>query len=204
MKYIDFYRHFKNYPIIQLADVKNIESNFDHRRLYEWQKKGYLKRIINNFYIFSDKKLSEFEMNFISNQLYQPSYLSLEYALRFYNLIPEMVFLYTCVTTKKTKQVKTAIGNFDYKSIKENLFFGYKLIQKNNLSFKIAEPEKALLDLLYLRSDLGNKEAIYELRISKEIFQEIINQKKLNNYLKRFDSKKLAKKVKLINNYVKS
>ncbi len=204
MKYIDFYRHFKDYPIIQLADVKNIESTFDHRRLYEWQKKGYLKKIINNFYIFSDKKLSEFEMNFISNQLYQPSYLSLEYALRFYNLIPEMVFLYTCVTTKKTKRIKTIIGNFDYRSIKENLFFGYKLIRNDKISFKIAEPEKALLDFLYFRSDIKNKKDIYELRINKEIFQEIIDQKKLNKYLKKFNSKKLTNKIKLINNYVKS
>ena len=40
MKYIDFYNKFKDYPLICLSDIKNIESDFDHRRLYEWQKKG--------------------------------------------------------------------------------------------------------------------------------------------------------------------
>ncbi|MBT4277172.1 hypothetical protein HOD96_00270 [Candidatus Falkowbacteria bacterium] len=204
MKYIDFYQHFKDYPIIQLADVKNIESDFDHRRLYEWQKKGYLKRVTNNFYIFADKKLSDFEMNFVANKLYQPSYLSLEYALGFYSLIPEIVFLHTCITTKKTKQITSSIGNFSYRSIKKELFFGYKLVQKDNMFLKIADPEKALLDFLYLRSDIKNKNDVYELRINKDVFKEIINHEKINNYLKKFNSKQLIKKIKIVNNYVKS
>jgi len=204
MKYIDFYRHFNSYPVVQLADVKNIESDFDHRRLYEWQKKGYLNKVISNYYVFVDKKLSDFEMNFIANKLYQPSYLSLEYALRFYNLIPETVFLYTCVTTKKTRQIKSKIGNFSYRSVKEKLFFGYQIMREGNFSFKIAEPEKALLDFLYLRSDIKNEDDVYELRINKEVFREIIDQKKIDNYLQKFNSEQLIKKMKLVSKYVKS
>ncbi len=204
MKYIDFYNHFKEYPIIHLSDIKNVESDFDHRRLYEWQKKHYLKKVANNFYIFADKQLSDFEMNFISNKLYEPSYLSFEYALSYYNLIPETVFLYTSVTTRKTRIIKSEIGNFAYRNIKTGLFFGYRLVKNEKISFKIADPEKALLDFLYFRSDIINENDIYELRISKETFKEIMNYNKLNNYLKKFGSKKLDQKIKLINAYVKS
>ncbi|HFC76669.1 MAG TPA: hypothetical protein ENJ27_00340 [Candidatus Moranbacteria bacterium] len=204
MKYINFYRQFKDFPIVHLSDIKNIEADFDHRRLYEWQKKGYLKKVMNEYYVFADKNLSDFEMGFIANQLRQPSYLSLEYALRFYGLIPETVFMYTCITTKKTRQIKSEIGNFSYRSIKEKLFFGYKIIREENFSYKIAEPEKALLDFLYLRSDIDDKDSIYELRINKEIFEEIIDQKKMEKYLQRFNSKRLTKKIKLVNKYVKS
>ena len=204
MKYIDFYNHFKEYPIIHLSDIKNAESDFDHRRLYEWQKKHYLKKVANNFYIFADKQLSDFEMNFISNKLYEPSYLSFEYSLSYYDLIPETVFLYTSVTTKKTRIIKSEIGNFSYRNIKTELFFGYRLIKNEKISFKIADPEKALLDFLYFRSDIVNKNDVYELRLNKEVFKETIGCGKLNNYLRKFNSKKITQKIKLINAYVGS
>jgi len=121
MKYIEFQNQFKNHPIIHLSDIKNVEPDFDHRRLYEWQKKGYLKKVINNFYVFANKDLSEAESNFIANKLIEPSYLSMEYALNYYSLIPEIVFLRTSVTSRKTKSFNTAIGNFSYQKVKNDL-----------------------------------------------------------------------------------
>lgn len=200
MKYIEFCNKFKNYPLIRISDIKNAESDFDHRRLYEWQKKGYLEKVANSFYIFTDKNFTDHEVNFIANKLYEPSYLSLEYALNYYSLIPEVVFWRTSVTSKKTKNVISKLGNFSYRKIKKELFFGYKLVEENRISFKIAEPEKAMLDFLYLRSDLNDKDAIEELRINKERYNEIINKEKLNKYLEVFDSKILVEKIKILNN----
>jgi len=204
MKYIEFYKKFSKYPIISLADIKNSDPDFDHRRLYEWQQKEYIKKITNNFYIFADKKVNDFEMNFISNKLYEPSYLSMEYALNFYSLIPEFVFGRTSVTTKKTKIINTGIANFSYQSIKKELFFGYKLINKNKLIYKIAELEKAILDFFYLRKDINNENDIYELRINKDIFKEEVSQEKLDKYLQVFNSTTLSKKIKLLNKHVNS
>ncbi|MBA3047016.1 hypothetical protein KKC83_01985 [Patescibacteria group bacterium] len=202
MKYIEFQNQFKNHPIIHLSDIKNVEPDFDHRRLYEWQKKGYLKKVINNFYVFANKDLSEAESNFIANKLIEPSYLSMEYALNYYSLIPEIVFLRTSVTSRKTKSFNTAIGNFSYQKVKNDLFFGYKIVNINSASFKIAEPEKALLDFLYLRKNLAAVDDFYELRINKEIYKEIISQIKLKDYLKAFNSKTLIKRVKILNNFL--
>ncbi len=199
MKYINFYNQFKDYLVITLIDVKNIYPDFDHRRLYEWQKKGYIKKIVNNFYVFTDKEFNEADLNFIANKLYEPSYLSMEYALNYYSLIPEIVFWRTSVTSRKTKRVETSIGNFYYQKIKSNLLFGYKLIKIDKAAFKIAEPEKALLDFLYLRKDIKDADGLRELRLNEEIYQEIINQKKLNSYLKMFNSKKLNKKITILN-----
>ncbi|RLC35942.1 hypothetical protein DRH27_06030 [Candidatus Falkowbacteria bacterium] len=203
MKYIEFQRKFKNYPIISLIDVRTIFPDFDHRRFYEWQKKGYIKKVINNFYIFSDKELSDSEMNFIANKLYEPSYLSLEYALNYYSLIPEVVFLRTSVTTKKTKKIQSEINNFSYQKIKKDIFFGYKIIKAGNISYKIAEPEKAILDFFYLRKDINTSEDIYELRVNKISFKETVSQKKLREYLKIYNSKKLKQKLKILNNLMK-
>jgi len=204
MKYINFYKNFSTYPLINLRDIQNFDSKFDNRRLYEWQNKGYIKKIINNFYVFSDKSFQDNEINFIANRLYQPSYLSLEYALNYYGLIPEIVFLRTSISSRKTKLIKTSIiSNFKYQTIKPKLFFGYKLINQNNITFKIAETEKALLDLFYLRLDLKTEDDFYEMRFNKEEFKKNINTKKLFNYLNIFNSTSLNQRINKLINFLK-
>lgn len=203
MKYLDFHNNFANRLLIDVREVKNVFSDFESRRFYEWQKKGYIKKLSKLFYIFTDKKIDETEVNFIANKLFEPSYISLEYALRYYNLIPETVYLVTSITTRKTKLFKTPVSNFQYRSIKENLFFGYKIIETAGLPFKIAEPEKALLDFLYLRSDIKNEDDIDELRINKEVFREIIKKEKIEKYAEVFDSKVLFRKIIKIYNKMK-
>lgn len=199
MKYIDFQNTFNNRVLIDVREVKTVFPDFDSRRFYEWQKNGYIKKLTKLFYIFADKRITENETCFIANRLSEPSYLSLEYALRYYNLIPETVYLLTSVTTRKTKSVSTPISNFSYRVIKENLFFGYKIINTDGVSFKMAEPEKALLDLLYLRSDIKNKNDFAELRINQDVFRELIDMEKLRQYALAFGSKTLLQKIKNIN-----
>jgi len=195
MKYIDFNNAFKNRLLIDVREVRQIFPDFESRRFYEWQKKGYIKKLSKLFYVFSDRNINEAENNFIANKLFEPSYISLESALRYYNLIPEVVFLTTSVTTRKTKLLKTPIGDFQYRKVKEKLFFGYRIINAGQIAYKIADPEKALLDFLYLRSDIKSEGDIFELRINGESYREIIDQNKLKQYLGVFNSKALNKKI---------
>lgn len=199
MKYVDFQKAFSKRVLIDVREVKSVFPDFESRRFYEWQKKGYITKITKLFYVFTDKKASEAEICFIANKLLEPSYISLEYALRYYNLIPEIVYLITSVGSRKTKMIKSSTGNFSYRVIKESLFFGYKIIEIGGVSFKIAEPEKALLDFLYLRSDIRNEDDIEELRINWDVFHEIIDPEKLAEYAKAFNSKVLFQKIIKIN-----
>ncbi len=203
MKYIDFFNKFKDFLIIDLNNIKTVFPDFNSRRLYEWQKTNKLKKIKNGSYVFSDKNFDESEVNFISNRLREPSYISLEYALSYYGLIPETVFVRTSITTKKTTFVKSVIGNFNYRSIKENLFFGYVMTGRGNSQFKIAEPEKALLDFLYLRADIKNLADIESLRLNKERYIEIISEEKLSTYLEQFKSLTLNRKIKILKDNIK-
>jgi len=195
MKYIDFNNAFKNRLLIDVREVRQIFPDFESRRFYEWQKKGYIKKLSRLFYVFSDRNINEAENNFIANKLLEPSYISLESALRYYNLIPEVVFLTTSVTTRKTKLLKTPIGDFQYRKVKEKLFFGYRIINAGQIAYKIADPEKALLDFLYLRSDIKSEGDIFELRINGESYREVIDQNKLKQYMEVFNSKALNKKI---------
>lgn len=202
MKYIDFVDKFKDYPVINISDIKTVFPDFSNRRIYEWQKAGYVKKITRGFYVLTNLNMNNVEICFVANKLREPSYISMEYALNYYSLIPEAVFLFTSITTKKTLLFETFIGNFNYQSVKNSLFFGYVLKGPEKLKYKIAEPEKAILDFLYLRSDIKNENDIEELRINVDVFNEIIDQKKLREYLAIFQSATLIKKVALLNKYI--
>lgn len=77
--------------------------------------------------------------------------MSTEYALGFYDLIPEKVEDVTSITTKKTAKFTNAFGTFLYQHVKTDLFFGFTQIEdENGFPVLIAEPEKAMLDFIYL------------------------------------------------------
>lgn len=198
MKYIDFLEKFGDFPLIDLANIRNASTDFRPRQLYEWQKRNKLTKIKNGFYVWAGKDLTEDDFRFISNKLVSPSYLSLEYALSYYSLIPEMVYLRTNITSKKTAMVNSPMGNFSYRSVKENLFFGYVIKGQGKIKFKIAEPEKALLDFLYLRTDIKDTDDIESLRLNSDIYREIVSEEKLNTYCQKFNSLILNKKIKVL------
>ncbi len=197
MSFFEFQNTFVKHPVISILEIKKYFSNFDNNALTRWQKKGYIRKIRNGFYRLSKPKITTVEeLFFTANRIYWPSYISLHSALRWYDFIPEEVFSITSVTTKKTQQFETVDGTFKYQNFKKNLFFGYKL-EKNNKGyyFKMATPEKALLDFLYLNPHLKTEDDIFELRLNAFEIQEKVNLKVLDAYLSLFDSKALNKRV---------
>jgi hypothetical protein len=104
------------------------------------------------------------------------------------------VYSLTSITTRKTRTIDTQAGNFRYRALKEGLFFGYRIVENGGVAFKIAEPEKALLDLLYLRSDIRDRDDIEGLRINKETFSGAIDEAKMEKYVGYFHSRVLSKK----------
>jgi len=197
MRYLEFNEALKIFPLFSIKDIKKCFPDFDHRRLVEWQDKGYINNIRRGYYKFSGLKTDEKYLYYAANSMYNPSYVSMESALSYYALIPEGVFIVTSVTTRNTANHGTSIGTFNYKHIKNNLFFGYKLIQEQDWTYKIAEPEKAILDFLYFNS-IQSLEDIEGLRINTDQMGEYFDFEKLRKYQKIFDSSVVNKRVNLL------
>ena len=85
----------------------------------------------------------------IANLLYRPSYISFTFALSYYHIIPEMVYPITSATTRTTATFTVLEKQFIYHRIKRAAFTGYTAERVNQLNVWIAEPEKALVDMLY-------------------------------------------------------
>ena len=92
--------------------------------------------------------------------IYGPSYLSFDYVLAYYSIIPEAVYkTYTCATfgKKKKKKYKNIFGNYIYRDIPKEVYsYGVKLIEDGSYSYQIALPEKALCDKLYTISPVSS------------------------------------------------
>ena len=204
MNFIVFKKLMQPFQIFSINDIKKFDSNFDSRRLYEWQEKEYLKKIANRWYVLDDKTIDENMLFYTANKIYKPSYVSFHTALSFYGLIPEGVFSITSATTVKTNTLHTRVGTFVYHHIKPSLFFGYKLLKINDFEVIIAEMEKCILDFFYINSPYKNIDDFKELRINKHIFNENINKSKFYTYLSHFQTITLEKRVNLFFKFIEN
>lgn len=204
MKYLKLEKLLKNFVVFSLNDIRKFEKLFDRRRLTEWQKKGYIKKIVKGYYVFSDIDINESLLFLIANKIFKPSYVSFESALSYYNFIPESIYAVTSANSRNTYTFSTYYGEFIYRKIKPNLMFGYKIINHKNYFFSIAEPEKAILDFLYIRKDLTSEGDFEEMRIDKEMFFENINLKKFEDYLRCFKSPTLIRRARKLIKSVKN
>jgi len=202
MNYIKLRDSLKDFTVFSLHDILQVDPAFHRRRLNDWQNKEYIKKVIKGFYIFSDLALNENVLFEIANKIYKPSYISLESALSYYDLIPESTYGVTSVSTRRTYKFTTSTAEFSYKTIRLDLYFGYFIQAYNQKSFKIAFPEKAILDYLYLNPHLKNEKDFESLRVNPGIFFEKIDTKKLMDQLKIFSQKSLRDRVSRFLDYL--
>lgn len=189
MKYSEFRQRIRS-PLFTSQDVRLAGGRVFAYQLSLWQKQGYLVKLRNGIYLFTDEKNNLIPEE-VGGALYGPSYVSLEKALSIYGLIPEMVYSITLVTPKPTRRYKTKAGNFIFRQVKPSLFFGYRQQQGRSRAYLLAEPEKALLDLLYLNR-IKDASGLGALRINWRTARELINKDKFKKYLAKYSSKAMA------------
>ncbi len=204
MNFIEFKNGLGEFTLFSLSDMRALDKKFCRRRLTEWQKKGYIQKVVRGYYYFTDLEIDENALFEIANKIYSPSYVSFEMALSYYGLIPESVYGITSVSTKKTYSFKTSIAEFSYKSIHPYLFWGYEIKSKGTKTFKIASPEKAVLDYFYINPSIKTQNEFESLRFDKDTFFGIIKLKKLRAYLGKFNRKTLKKRVKTFLEFLKN
>lgn len=124
MRYEIFRHWFLPKKIINTREVCLVFPEFDRRRLFEWQRKGHIRKIINGYYVFSEIDIDEWLLMRLAKVMYAHSYISLETALRYYGLIPEAVYQITSCSTGKTKLFNTPVASFRYRSCSPKWFFG--------------------------------------------------------------------------------
>jgi len=202
MTYLEFKNALQEFPVFSVREVEKHFPGFDSRRLVEWQQKGYVQKLRNRYYRFTDEEINEEYLFYCANEIYSPSYVSLESALSLHGFIPEGVFQITSCTTLKTNAFETPIGHFSYRNIKSDLFFGYHLQQWDDHHYAIAGPEKTILDYLYLHNEIESPGEFESLRWNAAEILNRISMKNLDAYIHHLGSKALKSRVNLLKSYL--
>jgi|SRR3989338_8157346 len=202
MKYNELKQKIKQLPVFFSSMLKASEKKGTLKvQFSQWKKKGLISQLRKGLYILSkDEREIEPTHFFLANQIFIPSYISLESALAFYGLIPEFVANTTSITSRKTCKFKNEFGIFTYQHIKKEGYDGFISIrEKDNISILIATPEKALVDFVYLNLEKFNLQDISVLTESYR-FQnyEKLSKKKIRQYALNLQSKKLVLVLELL------
>lgn len=200
MNFTSFYQAFDKRDVISIYDINKRFPEFDSRRLNEWQKKGYIQKIINKYYTWPDNPTSEARIFFTANRLCSNSYISLWSALRWYGFIPEGVYQTFSVTTKQTHSFETPLGHFHYQHVKPALLFGYRPERLGERTYLIAEPEKAILDTFYLNADIRNEKDLDGLRLNFDIMAEKLSSELITKYAITFQNQRVCRLTNIIKN----
>ncbi len=186
----------KDYPLFKYVDLLKWFPNDNEQTIKQnlkfWVKKELLERIMKGIYKLKETAIKDEFL--LASYLDESSYISLESALSFYGMIPEFPYSITSVTTQKTKKFRTNYGILSYRKIKPDLFFGFKLITGNNYLYRLATPEKALFDLIYLNQrEIKSPDYFKEMRLS---LPNDISWKKLSSLLSHLKNKVIILHIK--------
>ena len=117
--------------------------------------------------IFINRLVPDFSGRELINTLRPESYLSLETVLRDSGISTQSPTLLTCVTPGRPGEFRAKSVSIIFRRISKNLFWGFQEKRTRYGKYNIAEPEKALLDWVYLRRQEGSTSNTDELDLQR-------------------------------------
>lgn len=184
-------------PLFDLATVAQLAGERRQSlcmQLSRLSRQGKIKPLRRGMYVLAEsyRKVNP-NPAMLANQIYTPSYLSFHWALGYYGLIPEMVFMFTSATTRVPRLFKNEFGSFQYRHIKPDYFAGYQSLEIGLQKVLIAVPEKALLDLWHILDGEWTKERMASMRFQNF---ENVSLKKMGKLAELFHSPRLMRAVR--------
>jgi len=203
MKFDAFVRSVNSLPVIESENLRHKFSspNALEVQMTRWAGQGKLVKLKRGVYLLAEpyRKILSNEF-FLASVLKRPSYVSLEKALEYHDLIPEAVSVYTSVTTKRQGRFDSDSGIFDYQHIQVPLFWGYEAVKLRGQMGFVALPEKALLDFIYLKHPRLSPDYLESLRLQN---LGKINARRLETFARRFKKPKMLEAARLIRHFIR-
>jgi len=151
MRLIDFFEAVKQIgiPIIQTRDAAarlRISTSHASKLMGRLLEAGQVVKLSHGLWALS-KKLDPYMLpEYLTAPM--PSYISLQSALYFHGLISQIPTTIYAVSLGRTRVYQNDFGTFSIHHLQPSFYFGYVVLGENQV--KMASPEKALIDLLYL------------------------------------------------------
>jgi len=140
--------------------------------------RGLLSRVTDD--VYANKLVRDISATDFIRVLRPSSYVSLESALNHWGVSTQSPQALTCVTTGVPKEYRAAEFSISFRTISERLYWGFIEKQTRYSKYWIAEPEKALLDWIYLSLKIGARPSLDELDFKP------VDKKKLVQYMEKY------------------
>ena len=181
----------KTNRLIQFAGIpvsgSEVKSVFSHlaaseKKVQALERSGELIRLRRSLFVVNSQLTGrDTDPRLCANHIYGPSYVSLQWALSFYGMIPEGVRRITSVTTKRSRVFDTPMGIFSYMQVPTAYFpIGVESVASGGVNFLMATREKALCDTIQYDSFVPPQSikalAVYleeDMRMDMDILSEL-------------------------------
>ena len=204
INYPQFYNQLSPNRVFSRQEAEQAFPKFDSRRLFEWKQKSYLIKLTNKWYVFSNVAITDGLNYLISNSICQPSYISLETALYFHELIinsapanPLGEKSIHAITKHKTVVYHNDRGTYSYRKIKPEFYFGFDTTEIDGRPIQMANPEKALIDFLYFNANLNSLSKLTSIAWNIQALDQL-DWKKLGSMQMSIGSKALDRRMDLL------
>jgi predicted transcriptional regulator of viral defense system len=161
-----------------LAHRYNLQEMAARNALRRYEARGLVEHVSRKIYI--NKLNQHFTARDLLNVLRPESYVSLEWVLAERGVISQSPAIFTCVTPGYPKVFRSPSVTIVYRRIARNLFWGFEEKATRYNKYCIAEPEKALLDWIYLNRQEGLPTPVDELNL------QFLNLQRLRQYAEKF------------------
>lgn len=178
-------------------------GDFDPNVFKRWQDTGEIVKIRNGLYARTDFEMrGDLDRFLVAKNLYEPSYVSLHSALKYYNIIPESVYTVTSLTTRKTQEFSFNHTTYSFQKLKQKLFFGFSPVEWRGETFLMASPEKALLDLAYFEPRFSDPDWLEEMRFDPMELRDLLRWEYMFLHAMVFDSRTVYLRITALLNFL--
>ncbi|NOR11863.1 MAG: hypothetical protein GQ545_01265 [Candidatus Aminicenantes bacterium] len=177
--------------VFQTSDAAaclNIDRAHASKLLARLSSAGHLIHLSWGLWAFKDRVEPLALPEYLTNPF--PSYVSLQSALYYHDMISQIPAIIYAVSISRTKRYETPLGVVSIHHVNPSFFFGFESMGRGIA--KMATPEKALIDFLYLSPAKSNLfRALPELEFPKSF-----SAKKVHKIIGRIRSARRNKLVK--------
>ncbi|MFC1543926.1 hypothetical protein ACFL4Y_01580 [Gemmatimonadota bacterium] len=179
----------------------DVSAAYVRRQLSEWVSTGRVIRLRKGLYAPAPEyRKYEPDRFVVANLIRSGSYVSLQSALGFEGLIPEVVPAVTSVWTGRPGEVVNPLGRFIYRHLSAHMLFGYRTLgMGHEQEALMATPEKALLDLVHLTPAADDVGYLRELRLQN---LEVLSATKLEQFARRTERPKLERAASIVSEWI--
>src|SRR5712691_8141389 len=162
----------------ELANRHKLSEAVVRNALRRYEARGLVERVSTKIHI--NHLNQQFSPRDLVNVLRTESYISLESAMVDKGITSQSPSVLTCVTPGYPQSFRTKSVAIVYRKISSGLYWGYEEKATRYNKYLIAEPEKALLDWIYLNRQEGLPTPLDELQF------QFLTPAKLRDYALRF------------------